>query len=170
MGKLEFLNVSCIQQSAFKNSTLVAIELPNVVEVGANAFEGCASLTGISLPELSTALGASAFKNCTALETVYLGANANTVASTVFAGCTGLRNVTVPSVVCSNATNFKNVFASNSAIQAGITNLTIPSTATSMVATMLGEFKGLTTLTIPFVGLSSAATGNNAVLGKLFTQ
>jgi hypothetical protein len=64
-------------------SFLREVELPDVVRIGAGAFERCVSLSRITLPESLEAIGDGAFEHCRSLEKIripagvtYLGAGA----------------------------------------------------------------------------------------------
>lgn len=58
-----------------------------VTKIGSRAFDSCAAVTGITLPETVRAIGDYAFRACTALEYVYLPPAVNTVGEHAFEGC-----------------------------------------------------------------------------------
>ena len=65
----------------------------SVTSIGAFAFEGCAGLTQITIPDTVLTIGTSAFQNCTALKTVNLGNGVQIVGELAFAHCDALTQV-----------------------------------------------------------------------------
>ncbi len=112
-----------IDTYAFKESSAEEIILPEgITDIGAQAFEDCASLKKINLPEglLDIGMGAfircsaleelvfpstlrsvgmSAFQKCASLEEVVLPEGLLYLQSGAFLGCTGLRKVVLPSTL-----------------------------------------------------------------------
>jgi len=66
----------------------------SVTGIGSNAFEGCASLSGITIPDGVTNIGDSAFRGCTGLTSVIIGKDVNTIWMYAFVSCTNLTSVT----------------------------------------------------------------------------
>lgn len=92
-----------IKAKAFKNSSLTSIILSAttnytiaISSIGESAFEGCASLTSISCPEV-TEIPVNAFKGCTALTTPSFE-KATSIGESAFEGCTSLASVTFANV------------------------------------------------------------------------
>ncbi len=74
-----------INQYAFYNcSNLRQIELGNITKIGTHSFDGCRSLTSITLPTQLTTINMSAFLNCYGLVEIY-----NLSSLTIEAGETG---------------------------------------------------------------------------------
>lgn len=71
-----------------------------VVEVGAEAFYRCDSLTSVVLPAVS-AVGTQSFCGCTALETIVLPDGLGRVGEGAFAYCRSLRRMELPGSVTS---------------------------------------------------------------------
>ena len=101
-------NVEKIGERAFKDCMLltsVTFEDGGTegLQIGAEAFMGCTSLGGITLPERTTKLGAYAFANCTSFTSINIPKNVEEMLITesgkkmfnVFDGCTGLAEITV---------------------------------------------------------------------------
>lgn len=63
-----------------------------VTEIGSNAFNGCASVRIISLPESITSVGESAFEKCTSLENIEIPGGVKVLPERVFLG-SGLKSV-----------------------------------------------------------------------------
>lgn len=60
------------------------------------AFQGCSSLTQITLPAKMTTIDAYGFANCTSLHTVILPQRVETIAHYAFAQCSNLQTLTLP--------------------------------------------------------------------------
>lgn len=90
--------VTKIKSYFFKDDVwLVSVDLPNVIEMGKNVFDGCSALVNVSLPNLTTS-GGNDFRNCTSLETINLPnyVECESFTSGLFTGCTALKNINVP--------------------------------------------------------------------------
>lgn len=80
----------------------------SVSQVPANAFEGCSSLSNVTLHEGIVTIGDSAFKNCTSLTNITLPSNLGSIGASAFEG-SGLTNITFPITLLSIGDNaFKN--------------------------------------------------------------
>lgn len=80
--------------------------------VGANAFNGCAALKSVNMPNVKSIL-ANAFYGCTMLESVYfpeltLADHQKTAANGAFEGCTVLKTVEMPKLMYIKNGMFKN--------------------------------------------------------------
>lgn len=63
--------------------------------IGTGAFDNCAALNAISLPEGLETLEGSIFRNCTDLHTLHFPKSLKRVGGGITAGCTNLKNVTI---------------------------------------------------------------------------
>ena len=92
-----------------------------VTTIGKYAFEGCESLTNVTLGDSVTTIGASAFRNCIGLTSITIPNSVTTIGVYAFKGCYSLTRVTIPISV---------TLVGNLAFD-GCTNLTIYCEATS---------------------------------------
>ena len=67
-----------------------------VTAIGDNAFQGCSSLTSITLPEGLQNIGNRAFTLCTSLEAIELPASLSAIGYRAFSSCESLRSIAVP--------------------------------------------------------------------------
>lgn len=59
----------------------------DVTSIGDHAFYGCASLTGISIPDAVTTIGDSAFQGCSSLTSLVFPKNVSNIGRFAFRGC-----------------------------------------------------------------------------------
>ena len=71
----------------------------DVTNIDNNAFEGCISLTTITIPAGVTSIGGHAFSGCSGLTTVTIPAGVTSIGDNAFSGCSGLKTVTIGSGV-----------------------------------------------------------------------
>lgn len=89
---------------------LISIYLPNVTDIGSEAFKDCSKLTSINLQNVKK-INSSAFANCIGLTEVDLP-SLETFSTTVFTGCSNLKSLNVP-----NCTDFGNSTIVGTAIE-----------------------------------------------------
>ncbi len=77
------------------------IEDKQVVAIAANAFDSCAQLTGLTIPEGVETIGDEAFCDCAALASIQLPQTLGTIGKSAFLGCTSLASVDIPAGVTS---------------------------------------------------------------------
>ena len=94
-----------INENAFeKCANLTSITIPDsLTSIGNFAFFGCNSLTSISIPHGVTSIGEHAFFYCSSLESVALGENSQleSIGDSAFSGCSSLKSITIPDSVTS---------------------------------------------------------------------
>ncbi len=64
--------------------------------VAGGAFQSCASITSVSLPDTVTALGSDAFRDCASLRSIRVPDGVTTIEPYAFYGCAALAEVTLP--------------------------------------------------------------------------
>ena len=62
------------------------------------AFEGCADLTSITIPDSVTSIEYCAFYNCTALTSITIPNSVTSIGDGAFEGCSSLESITIPFV------------------------------------------------------------------------
>ena len=62
----------------------------SVINIDSEAFDGCSSLTSVSIPENVTSIGSDSFSNCTSLTSVSIPESVTSIGSGSFSNCTSL--------------------------------------------------------------------------------
>ena len=133
------------------STIFVSPDTYNVTSIGISAFQGCTTLTSVTIPNSVTSIGDSAFYLCTSLNSATIGSSVTTIGSSAFAGCTTLSSVTIGSSV---TTIGSSAFEDCSAL----TSVTIPNSVTSIASyafflcTSLNLVYFLQPLTLPTIG------------------
>ena len=123
-------------------SSLTSLTIPSsVTSIGFSAFSGCSGLTSLTIPSSVTSIGSSAFEGCSGLTSFTIPSSVTSISSGAFEGCSGLTSFTIPSSVTSIGSG---AFYCCS----GLTSLTIPSSVTSIDNSVFSGCSGLTSLTI----------------------
>jgi hypothetical protein len=77
------------------------IEGNPVTSIGGYAFEGCPSLTSITIPDGVTSIGVQAFRGCTSLTSITIPDRVTNIEYGAFYGCISLTSVTIGNSVTS---------------------------------------------------------------------
>ena len=124
-------------------SSLTSLTIPSsVTSIGFSAFSGCSGLTSLTIPSSVTSIGSCAFEGCSGLTSLTIPSSVTSIDNSVFSGCSGLTSLTISSSVTEICDY---VFKGCS----GLTSLTIPSSVTSIGYKVFSGCSGLTSLTIP---------------------
>lgn len=136
-----------------------------VVSLGDRAFENCANLYTINLPESITTIGQECFKGCESLQSITLPNNVTSIGTGVFTDCSSLGTATlsnsltfIPNRTFKNCQSLNNVKI-NSSIQSigleafagceGLTNLSIPRSVTNIGNNAFNGCSSLRNVNIP---------------------
>ena len=92
-----------IQSGAFQGcASITSVTIPNgVSDIGSNTFSGCTSLTSVTIPDSVTTIGRHAFDGCTSLVSVNIPDKVTTIESGAFYYCSALPSITLPDNVTS---------------------------------------------------------------------
>ncbi|MBR2877399.1 MAG: leucine-rich repeat domain-containing protein, partial [Clostridia bacterium] len=124
-------------------ASLAGITLPDsVTSIGESAFMGCSSLASLTIPESVTSVGSSAFNSCSSLTSVTIPNGITHLGNGTFSGCSSLASLTIPVSVTSIGGW---VFSGCSSL----TSITIPAGVTSIENATFYSCSSLTNITIP---------------------
>ena len=136
-----------------------------VTSIGGSAFEGCTSLTSISIPDGVTSIGDSAFVGCTSLTSISIPDGVTSIGDFAFYGCSSLTNISIPVGVTSignwtfgSCTSLSSINIPNSVTNIGrdafyrcssLTSINIPDSVTSIGDSAFVGCTSLTSINIP---------------------
>lgn len=101
--------VTVIGNKAFEGcSSVTNITIPNSVQIIADkAFSNCSSLTSISIPNSVVSIGADAFQNCSSLKSIKVPDSVRAIGERAFNGCSSLESMNLPFVGVSKNNSHK---------------------------------------------------------------
>ena len=114
-------------------------------------FDGCSSLTSISLPSGITELKGGCFRDCSSLTSIYLPSGITELGASCFSGCSNLTSISLPSGITSLA-GF--CFQDCSSL----TSVSLPSGITELGASCFSGCSNLTSVSLPS-GITSLGYG-----------
>ena len=90
--------VTSIGQDAFNGcNSLTSVSIPNTITtIGPSAFQGCTSLKSIRIPNSVISIEGKAFSTCAALASLDLGASVQSIGKNAFSDCYGLTQLYIP--------------------------------------------------------------------------
>ena len=157
-------------KAGYSKGTLETVAIGQGV-VGDNAFNGCTSLTNVTLGDGVTSIGTSAFLGCTQLPSITIGSGVTSIGKNAFNGCAALTEAVIQSGAIGDSafngcTSLTNVTLGDGVTKIG-TNAFIRCTQISSITIGSGvssieknAFNGCTALTN--AEIKSGAIGANA--------
>ena len=132
-----------IDDDAFNGCTsLTNISIPNSVEVISDgAFNGCTNLVDVNIPDSVVSIGIESFNECTSLTSITIPNNVTNLFEGAFLNCTNLTSVTI-------GNNVKTIGEYAFSGCSSLTNVIIPNSVTSIGQSAFSGCSNLTNLTI----------------------
>lgn len=129
-----------------------------VTSIGDFAFDGCKSLTSISIPNTVTCIGSGAFSDCYSLTGIIIPDSVTNIGDLAFS-CSGITSITFPK-------NIKSISQSELSGCISLTSITIPDSVTSIGSFAFSSCSNLTSITIP-EGVTNIGKNAFVMCGKL---
>ena len=146
MTKAECEAVTALGTMFTKDTALKSFDelqyFTGLTSLGNGCFNGCTSLTNITLPNTINSLGVSCFESCTSLTNITLSNTITQLGDYCFWSCKSLTNITLPNSIKSLGNGCFNGCKS-------LTNITLPNTITQLTNSCFNDCTSLTNITLP---------------------
>jgi len=136
--------ITTIGARAFENcASITTVVMPDALEaILSYAFAGCSNLTLVEIPDTVTYIGDHVFYDCIKLDNVSLPENIEILSMYLFYGCSNLKNVYIPAGVTAMTSGvFRNC--------SSLTNVELPNGITSISSQAFLNCSSLTSVNIP---------------------
>ena len=135
--------VTAIGESAFESCAgLKSIVLPDgLTGINYKAFYNCTGLQSIHIPESVTFIGASAFRYCSSITSIVIPSGITTLNQDLFSGCDSLSLIVLPE-------GLKEIKSSAIGSCSGLRELTLPASVTTIAPSAFVYTRNLETLTL----------------------
>ena len=130
-------------QTSIPNTTVTSVTVTGsqLTAISNYAFQGCHSLTRITLPASVKSIGDSAFGDCSELTAIAIPAGVESIGSAAFNNCVKLTGITLPAGITSISTG-------TFAFCSELTSINIPANVTSIAANAFNQCEKLASITI----------------------
>lgn len=135
--------ITAIGERAFESCAgLKSIVLPDgLTGINYNAFYNCTGLQSIHIPESVTFIGASAFRYCSSITSIVIPSGITTLNQDLFSGCTSLSLIVLPD-------GLTEINSSAIGSCSGLRELTLPASVTTIAPSAFVYTRNLETLTL----------------------
>lgn len=135
--------ITAIGERAFESCAgLKSIVLPDgLTGINYNAFYNCTGLQSIHIPESVTFIGASAFRYCSSITSIVIPSGITTLNQDLFSGCDSLSLIVLPE-------GLKEIKSSAIGSCSGLRELTLPASVTTIAPSAFVYTRNLETLTL----------------------